>query len=53
MFIKVGEVDKFEKVEKQKCNAMIFRLVSLHTCEHDFKNLSKMWGKITIIGDDC
>ena len=28
MFIKVGEVDKFEKVEKQKCNSMIFRLVS-------------------------
>ena len=28
MFIKVGEVDKFEKVEKQKCNFMIFRLVS-------------------------
>ena len=28
MFIKVGEVDKFEKVEKQKCNFMIFWLVS-------------------------
>ena len=28
MFIKVGEVDIFEKVEKQKCNSMIFRLVS-------------------------
>ena len=28
MFIKVGEVDIFEKVEKQKCNSIIFRLVS-------------------------
>ena len=28
MFIKVGEVDKFENVEKHKCNSMIFRLVS-------------------------
>ena len=28
MFTKVGEVDKFENVDKQKCNSIIFRLVS-------------------------